>query len=53
MVMVHHERESRGNGVPRESLIDKERKQKRTKALANNAQNFGDNNSGIGAYGLS
>jgi hypothetical protein len=34
MVMVHHKRESVSNRVPRESLIDEERKQKRTKALA-------------------
>jgi hypothetical protein len=34
MVQVHHKRESIGDGVPRESLIDEERKQKRTKALA-------------------
>jgi hypothetical protein len=35
MVMVHHKRKSIGDGVPRESLIDKERKKQRTKALAN------------------
>lgn len=34
MAMVHHKRESTDDGVPRESLIDKERKQKRTQALA-------------------
>jgi len=34
MAMVHHKRESIDDGAPRELLIDKERKQKRTKTSA-------------------